>query len=181
MRNSKTSSMYSRNGEDVIAFNYFNEKGTQMKLLMDIGARDGITFSNSKLLIENGWIGTLLEPHHEECRQCYANHLFGNYTCVHNIGISTETKKKFNQMFYTFEDFDKHYLVEDEKFSFLAIRANVDSMDILEQIDLRKYGVEMLCIEWNEDRELEIKYTEYCNQFGLRELHRNEENMIFAL
>lgn len=173
--------MYSQKGEDIIALNYFNLKGTQIKCLVDIGAKDGLTFSNSKLLIENGWIGTLLEPNHEECRQCYVNHLFGNYTCVHNIGISTETRRIFNQMFYTFQDFDKYYLLEDEKFSFLSIRANDNNMDVLKQIDLEKYGVEMLCIEWNGDKELETKYTEYCNRFGLRELHRNEENMIFAL
>jgi FkbM family methyltransferase len=50
---------YSQNGEDLFVKDYFGDyKGT----LLDIGANDGITFSNSRLLIENGWKAILVEP-----------------------------------------------------------------------------------------------------------------------
>lgn len=211
--------MYSQNEEDFIALDYFNhrEGASQLKTLLDIGANDGITFSNSKFLIENGWMGTLLEPSPVACKKCCENHIFDNYTCVYNFGIANETGEqdflesashlpngndiallssvpsklterwrkavKFTEskaMFYTFADFEKYFLMEGQKFSYITIDAEGYDWDILKQIDLEKFGVEMICIEWNGDTELEKKYTEYCNQFGLRELHRNAENMIFA-
>ena len=51
---------YSQNKEDLSVLNYFGKdfKG----LVLDIGANDGITLSNSRLLIESGWDGVLVEP-----------------------------------------------------------------------------------------------------------------------
>jgi FkbM family methyltransferase len=50
---------YSQNKEDLFILNYFGKfKGR----LLEIGANDGVTLSNSKLLIDNGWNGVLLEP-----------------------------------------------------------------------------------------------------------------------
>ncbi len=51
--------MYSQNNEEQIIIDYFGDyKGN----LLDIGANDGITFSNSRKLIELGWIAELVEP-----------------------------------------------------------------------------------------------------------------------
>jgi FkbM family methyltransferase len=51
--------MYAQNNEDEIVSRYFGGfKGT----LLDIGANDGITLSNSRYLIERGWRGALVEP-----------------------------------------------------------------------------------------------------------------------
>lgn len=51
--------MYAQNNEDELILNYFQGKpGT----ILDIGANDGVTFSNSKLLIEYGWKAVLVEP-----------------------------------------------------------------------------------------------------------------------
>lgn len=50
---------YSQNGEGKIIHGFFgNFKGT----LLDLGANDGITLSNSRGLIEDGWGGVLVEP-----------------------------------------------------------------------------------------------------------------------
>lgn len=49
---------YSQYGEDKIILEFFKDKkGT----LLDIGANDGRTISNSLLFIENGWSGVLVE------------------------------------------------------------------------------------------------------------------------
>jgi FkbM family methyltransferase len=49
---------YSQYGEDKIILKFFKDKkGT----LLDIGANDGRTISNSLLFIENGWSGVLVE------------------------------------------------------------------------------------------------------------------------
>ena len=51
--------MKSQNNEAQIIANYFkNYKGT----VLDIGANDGQTFSNSYDLIQSGWSGVLIEP-----------------------------------------------------------------------------------------------------------------------
>src|SRR6186713_1166854 len=52
--------MYSQNNEEQIILDYFRE-GKRGKVL-DIGANDGITFSNSAKLIELGWSAVLVEP-----------------------------------------------------------------------------------------------------------------------
>lgn len=50
---------YSQNQEDVFIKDYFGDyKGT----LLEIGANDGLTLSNSRLLIENDWTAHLVEP-----------------------------------------------------------------------------------------------------------------------
>lgn len=52
-------SYHSQNNESEIAINYFKgRKGT----LLDIGANDAITYSNSYDLIALGWSGILIEP-----------------------------------------------------------------------------------------------------------------------
>jgi hypothetical protein len=212
--------MYSQNGEDTIALDYFTQKNTEIRTLLDIGANDGITFSNSKLLIKNGWGAVLLEPSEIAFNKCYQNNIpyFDQNLQVYNFGIANETgeqeflesgshllhgndiallssvpsrlterwKKEVDfthskAMFYTFADFEKLFLNENSKFSYLTIDAEGYDYDIVKQIDLNKYGVQMLCIEWNGDNELMEKYTAYSKGFGLSELCRNAENMIFAL
>ena len=50
---------YSQNGEQRIIEKYFLHK---IGNLLDIGANDGITFSNSHALIKAGWAAVLVEP-----------------------------------------------------------------------------------------------------------------------
>ncbi len=50
---------HSQNGEQRIILDYFGDsRGT----VLDIGANDGVTFSNSRALIELGWSAVLVEP-----------------------------------------------------------------------------------------------------------------------
>jgi FkbM family methyltransferase len=50
---------YSQNSEEDVILDYFgNFKGH----LLDIGANDGITLSNSREMIVRGWGGVLVEP-----------------------------------------------------------------------------------------------------------------------
>lgn len=53
--------MYSQNKEEQHILEYFKNHYNPGTLL-DIGANDGITFSNSKRLIELGWKAVLVEP-----------------------------------------------------------------------------------------------------------------------
>ena len=63
--------MYSQNSEDTIAVNYFGDfKGH----LLDLGANDGTTFSNSLRLIQKGWKATLIEASPETFKKLEALH-----------------------------------------------------------------------------------------------------------
>ena len=53
---------YSQYGEESVLHNFF--KGKRQGYVLDVGAADGITNSNSRYLItELGWNATLVEPH----------------------------------------------------------------------------------------------------------------------
>ena len=51
--------MYSQNKEEQVILDYF---GFLQGTFLDIGANDGVTFSNTKMLAERGWKGVLVEP-----------------------------------------------------------------------------------------------------------------------
>lgn len=50
---------YSQNKEQEVILNYF---GSHIGTFCDIGANDGVTFSNTRALSELGWKGVLIEP-----------------------------------------------------------------------------------------------------------------------
>lgn len=52
---------YGQNQEDRIVCEYFDRHPAKSNSLLDIGAADGRTFSNSRALIERGWGGVLVE------------------------------------------------------------------------------------------------------------------------
>lgn len=206
--------MYSQNNEDEIVKAYFDSLNPpehyQFRLL-DIGANDGITFSNSRMLIENGWAGYLLEPSSAFIK---LYELYENNADIYplNIGIGNENgtfdfyesgsiinnqdgnlvssimpderwKKatsfvKKQVKFQTFDDFIEMYMVDS--IDFVSIDAEGMDWDILKQIDLRLLKTSCVCVEWNSKPELAECFTSYCNQFGLYEINRNDENIIFV-
>lgn len=74
---------YSQNKEDIFVLNYF---GTYRGNLLEVGSNNGIDLSNSKLLIENGWEATLLEPGHTFKQLHLLHHENEDVLCL-NIGI----------------------------------------------------------------------------------------------
>lgn len=66
------------------------------------------------------------------------------------------------------------------KIDYISLDVEGMEMEILEQINLKFWGVDLLCIEWNGKNELERKFTQYCAKHGLKEIHRNSENLMFA-
>lgn len=54
---------YSQHGESLFLWNYIKDNKLEVpKLFVDVGALDGLRNSNSKLFIEAGWEGVLIEP-----------------------------------------------------------------------------------------------------------------------
>jgi FkbM family methyltransferase len=80
--------MYSQNNEEQIILDYFKDfKGH----LLDIGANDGITLSNSRKLIELGWSADLVEPASIPFKQLEALYKENNKVKLHNCAISDFT------------------------------------------------------------------------------------------
>lgn len=79
---------YSQNAEDLFVLDYFKGfKGT----LLEIGANDGRTLSNSLLLIENGWKAHLIEPGRKVFDSLYALHAFNPRVKLYNYGIGEQS------------------------------------------------------------------------------------------
>ncbi len=96
-----------------------------------------------------------------------------------------ETKRwknvKFNEIevdVITFED----WLIKFDHHRFDVVSIDCENYDwiILKQIDLIAIECKVLVIEWNLNHELDSLYTSYCANFGLKEIHRNAENILFA-
>lgn len=206
---------YSQNGEDLIILEYCRDrkiKGT----IVEFGANDGITLSNSKLLIDNGWNAILLEPssvfydlcklHEDNSKVVCASQAIGaenGFIDFYESGahvkngndkalvstINPEEIKRWPNVKFTkktvsvidFVTFCRTYVNTDQKLDCISIDVEGLDLDILIQIDLNEVGCKILVIEWNSIPSLARQFKSYCNKFGLKEIHRNAENLIFAL
>lgn len=202
---------YSQNKEDLKILKYF--KGKKGNLL-SVGENDGETFSNAKLLIENGWSAWLLEPasvfqelhilhednekvktfnyglgKKEETVKFYEskNHVPGGTDKALVSSTSYEETKRWRKSGVEFVETEirivpfRQFWEEQGKptFNFITIDCEGNDWTVLQQIDLSKVRCEALCIEWNGDIHLKMKYSNYCRAFGLREVYSNAENVIY--
>lgn len=79
---------YSQFGEDDIIIRYFNHfKG----VLLDIGANDGVTLSNSRALIEKGWGADLVEPAAIPYKKLAKLYKDNSLIKLHNYAIDNES------------------------------------------------------------------------------------------
>lgn len=77
--------MYSQNNEEQVILDYF---GNKVGNLLDIGANDGITLSNSRKLIELGWGAELIEPAEIPYNKLKELYKENKKVKLHNIAIS---------------------------------------------------------------------------------------------
>jgi len=83
--------MYSQNNEEQVILSYF---GNKIGNLLDIGANDGLTLSNSRKLIELGWSAELIEPAEIPYNKLIELYKENKKVKLHNIAIS-DFKGKF--------------------------------------------------------------------------------------
>lgn len=196
--------MFSQNREEEIILQYF---GDWVGKVTDIGANDGVTFSNSAALILQGWKADLIEPSPKalarlriryagvERVQIYpvaicnkngpiilqeSNEHHGDNIALLSTVIDSEMNRwKGTQVFTEVE-------VQGCKWNdlgitpgdFVSIDAEGMDFQILRQIPLE--SVQMVCIEWNNNPRELAKMSAVCRAQGLQEIHRNFENVIFA-
>lgn len=205
--------MYSQNNEEQIIINFFNEKYPNLKgTILDLGANDGRTFSNSLRLIQKGWNAVLVEASKEVAKRCENEHKGNDKVQTINIGVADRVGQLVfhesgehigNGDHSLVSTFDSRELSRwDEKQSFTKTTIDVVDMPTLEsmmkwtefdfitmdiegmetvvlpQMDLE--NVKCLCIEYNMNGDLLKYYTSIAKDFGLTEIHRNNENVIYG-
>jgi hypothetical protein len=82
---------YSQYEEQKFLLKYFNNKTDG--ILVDIGAADGVSNSNSRGLIEIGWSGILIEPNKNNFSKIEKIYFENEKIKIFNLGCSSETKK----------------------------------------------------------------------------------------
>lgn len=204
-----------QNNETQLVLDYFAKRhGPEFKgNVLEIGANDGVTFSNSFDLIELGWSAWLVEPSSVFSSLADLHSDSENIHCL-NVAIGSDRGKmtlfesgahvtggrdsalvstfipaemqRWNGV--DFKPVSVDVITFDDLYSNAGqpimhyISLDVEGMewDILKQIDLNAVGCEALCIEWNGRSVIGRMFSNYCAKFGLREIARNGENLIFA-
>lgn len=142
-----------------LAANYENYSSDQIRLYnIAIGEETGVkTFYDN-----HNAVGTL---HKEETKRWGESQSFGE------LQVSC----------YDVWDFvDLVAEIDFNVFDFISIDIEGSDIDVLKQMDLGKLGCRCLCIEHNSVPERIETISNYCSQFGLKEIHRNGENIILA-
>jgi FkbM family methyltransferase len=83
--------MYSQNNEDDFVLEYFQG---EKKTLLEIGANDGKTLSNSLLFIENGWSAHLLEPSSKAFERIVKLHDCNKSVHLYRVAIAESSEEK---------------------------------------------------------------------------------------
>jgi FkbM family methyltransferase len=91
--------MYSQNNEDSLFANLFPEVGN----LVEIGAFDGKTNSNSLLLIERGWNAVLVEPSPAAFDKILKLHRENNKVHLFNVAVTPGTNRNEMEMLDFYE------------------------------------------------------------------------------
>lgn len=186
---------HSQNKESQVVLNYF---GGRTGLLLDIGAYDGISLSNSYDLIRAGWKGVMFEPDKRSFDCLYNLYKNNKQVEIFNIGIAKKTgEHKFfiDSMLSTlyedqkkdgeeYRDSTAHFVswkdfYTGQQFNFVTIDAEGADLEILEQMNLDQMRTECLCIEHNGNEEMLEQIISYCG--GMKEICRNNENLILTL
>jgi FkbM family methyltransferase len=198
--------MYSQNQEEKYILDYFKSfKGN----LLDIGANDGFTFSNSRALMERGWRGDLIEPSKlafQKLADLYANN---NNATLWNLAVTLENGP--------IEFYESGPLIGKNDIS-LVSTAKVTELARWKNIEFNPTTVQSITIEtlfqyahnpkWDfitidiegldydilkeidltytklvcvEHNGIEVeKYIDYCEEFGMKLIYQSGENILMA-
>lgn len=83
---------YSQNGEQKIILDFFKKEDPNKNRFLDIGANDGVSFSNTYALSLLGWNGVCVEPTQKAFLNLQLNYKNNQKIECYNCGISNETK-----------------------------------------------------------------------------------------
>lgn len=196
--------MYSQRDEEVVILKYFQNYSDGR--LLDIGAYDGKTFSNTRQLLLNGWGGVLVEP----SPSVYASllSLYGSNSkvsiCTKGVGTKAGNFIFYNSGGDAVSSFDIDHVelwkskgqknftpIEIEvvtwkdlfteyghDFDFINLDAEGWSVSLLQGLPFSTLlNLKMIVIEFDGDWQ---KVLDVTKPYGFREIHRTAENMIMV-
>ena len=213
--------MYSQNNEEQIIKDYFFKETMPLNSsfsVMDLGANDGETLSNSRGILEHFYnvgiqtYAVLVEPSpianlrlcrlykHRSEIYCFEKAIGSKNgkVILHDSGthlnqgdtslvstIKPEEKSRWvNEKFsevevdcVTFETLLG--LCPIKKFDFITLDIEGLDLEVLAQMDLKALGCRCICVEYNGKDE--DKFDALITRYGLKQIHKNAENLIYAL
>lgn len=189
-----------RQEEEDKILNYFSGS---IGRFLDIGAADGISLSNIRVLYEWGWKGVLIEPSklwYEKLYNLYKddkeiitiNKAIASYTGkltfyetenpIYTLGSSKTEHCKIWKNYGPFIETEVDCLawsdfIKEYKSTYDFISIDCEGMDneILHLMNLNELGNRMICIEWNYHKQ---EIQNYLLSFGYTIIHRGGENII---
>lgn len=205
----------SQNNEASLIHIYFGERRIT---LLDAGANDGVTFSNSYDIIARDGINEayLFEPS-SVCSKAKRVHWDNLNVHIYNKGLGAKMAEvvfyesgahvkggsdralvsttdhaetirwrkagvEFTEKKVTILDWSGWYeWAGQPKIELISMDIEGGEWELLQQMDLGVIGCEMLVIEFNGKPGLAEKFIAYCDKFGLKEVSRNGENIVFSL
>ena len=186
--NFKTSSQY---GECAVLHAHF--LGRPPGYFIDIGAADGIRYSNTLNLINNDWSGILIEPCHHFLKTLESNYFEHDKVKIFPGAISNydgTSKLKNSDLWKNEGEFTDEYWVDVLKptsllkkfdvpnyIEFVDIDAEASEMDILNSWPWDDYEVEIFCIEFSPGVEA---LTEFMAQKGYVPWIKTGGNLLFC-
>jgi FkbM family methyltransferase len=195
---------YSQNNEEQIITEFFGKNNISLKRFLDIGAYDGIRFSNTYGLVKLGWSGVCVEPCSIIFGKLKENLKDKNIQCINkaidvkngerlffetDMAVSTFSREWKNNWINCGITYSNSRMVETitmetlfqnigYDFSFINIDVEKNNYDVFNTIDFSKLPtLRVFCIE--HDRYIdEIK--SHLLVFGFTKLLRNGENLILG-
>jgi len=190
--------VYSQNKEEEVLANatYFIKEG----YVLDIGANDGQTLSNSRALIERGWHGCMIEPDYEAFSKLAA--LYRDNKNIRLVQAAVDTEGGMAQLHKSSEMGLVSSLLETvnkEKFihdywvpkitpsqvidilpkgpDVITIDIEGRSFDVLTKFPFGSWIVRAICVE-HDNRAVEV--AAWGNSIGYRTVELNAENIIMV-
>ncbi len=189
--------MYSQRDEEKIILEHAPENGR----LLDIGAYNGIAFSNSRALIERGWQAVLVEPSplpfFDLCKSApdrddviKVNALITpvhespkTFFCTADATSTTERGNyvkwaavaKFIPIIVRPMSVAELIFTVRGLFDFISIDTEGNSFEILKAIPLSLLKTKLVCVEMDGN---ELAITSHLSSQGFEIIHKTDENLI---
>lgn len=192
----------SNDNEDQFVIDYFKDKKNinRNRVVVDIGAADGLTGSNSRRLIEEeGWSAILVEPYlpfFDYLKELYKennNVKLLNFACDYEEketfiyfrdfeqakGLTTLTTKWENSQSIITKKFEN--LIECKEIDFLSLDCEGKDLDILYDINFNLYDIKIICIERDGNNiEYDNNIYQFLNLKNYEYIKATGHNFIFV-
>jgi FkbM family methyltransferase len=168
---------------------------------LDIGAHDGITFSSTRKLYDNGWSGVYVEPSPDVLPNLYKN--AGSNCTVLPVAIGTsngsmdfyssggdmigslstahvklwENCAKFNKTTVDVMTVDELEKQIGTQFDFIGIDVEGINLDVFNQFDWNKWNPTCVCLEYESHKNY---MTDVMNKAGYKLKYTSSENLVFS-